>query len=67
LAPENPFPAQVEDTVAAYKWLLEKGFKPEYIATAGDSAGGNLATSTVLKLKQDGLPLPATTVAFSPW
>lgn len=67
LAPEHPFPAAVDDCAAAYRWLLARGFRPDCIATAGDSAGGNLATATVLKLKLDGLPLPAATVAFSPW
>lgn len=67
LAPEHPFPAQLDDGVAAYKWLLDQGIKAEHIATAGDSAGGNLATSIVLKLRDDGLPLPAAVVGFSPW
>ena len=67
LAPENPFPAQLEDAVAVYRWLLDADIKPGHIATAGDSAGGNLATSVVLKLRQDGVALPAAIVAFSPW
>jgi epsilon-lactone hydrolase len=67
LAPEHPFPAQLEDAVTAYRWLLDQGFEPGRIATAGDSAGGNLAISLVLKLRDDGLPLPAAIVAMSPW
>ena len=67
LAPEHPFPAQLEDAVIAYRWLLDQGFEPGHIATAGDSAGGNLAISLVLKLRDDGLPLPAAIVAMSPW
>jgi monoterpene epsilon-lactone hydrolase len=67
LAPEHPFPAQLDDAVAAYRWLLDQGITPEHIATAGDSAGGNLATSVVLKLRDDGVPLPAAIVGFSPW
>ena len=68
LAPENPFPAQLEDAVAAYRWLLaQEGVRPEHVATAGDSAGGNLATTLVLKLRDLGEPLPAAIVAFSPW
>jgi acetyl esterase/lipase len=67
LAPEHPFPAQLEDCVAAYCWLLDQGFKPEHIATAGDSAGGNLAASVCLKLRDEGLPLPAAIIGISPW
>lgn len=66
-APEHPFPAQIEDAVSAYKALLEQGFAPENILTAGDSAGGNLAISTVLKLRDLGLPLPGAVIAYSPW
>ncbi|MET1072916.1 MAG: alpha/beta hydrolase [Umezawaea sp.] len=67
LAPEHPFPAQLDDAVAAYEWLLANGFEAGNIATAGDSAGGNLATSTVLRLRDEGRPVPAAIVAMSPW
>lgn len=67
LAPEHPFPAQIDDAVAAYKWLLGQGIRPEHIATCGDSAGGNLATSVVLKLRDLGEPLPAAIAPLSPW
>jgi acetyl esterase/lipase len=67
LAPENPFPAQIEDTLKAHGWLRENGYRPEHTATAGDSAGGNLAITTVLKLRELGEALPAATIAFSPW
>lgn len=67
LAPEHPFPAQLEDAVAAFNWLLAQGVPAEYIATAGDSAGGNLATTLALKLRADGSSLPGAIVAFSPW
>jgi monoterpene epsilon-lactone hydrolase len=67
LAPEAQFPAQIDDAVAAYKWLLERGYKPSNIATAGDSAGGNLATAVVLKLRELNEPLPAAIIGFSPW
>lgn len=67
LTPEHPFPAQIEDAVAAYRWLLDQGLEAGHIAIAGDSAGGGLATSATLKLKEDGLPQPVGTVAFSPW
>lgn len=67
LAPEHPFPAQLEDCTAAYLWLLTQGFAPAHIATAGDSAGGNLATSVCLQLHDQGLPLPAAIIGISPW
>ena len=67
LAPEATFPAQLEDAVAAHQWLLDQGIAAEHIATAGDSAGGNLATAVALKLREDGRPLPAAVVGFSPW
>lgn len=66
-APENPHPAQVEDAVKVYRWLLGQGIKPEHIATTGDSAGGSLCTSMVLKLRDDGDPLPAAIMPTSPW
>lgn len=67
LAPEHPHPAQVDDAVRAYDWLLDQGVAPGHIATAGDSAGGNLAVSTPLKLAALGRPLPAAVLALSPW
>ena len=66
-APECPFPAQIEDSTAAYRELLARGFKAQNITIAGDSAGGNLAISTVLKLRDDGAALPGAVIAFSPW
>jgi epsilon-lactone hydrolase len=66
-APEHPFPAQIEDAVAAYKALLAQGFEPKKILTAGDSAGGNLAVASVLKFRDLGLPLPGAVIAYSPW
>lgn len=67
LAPEHPYPAAVEDAVACYQWLLDQQLPPGRIAVAGDSAGGGLALSLLLKLKEDGLPLPAAAVCISPW
>ncbi len=67
LAPENPYPAAVDDAVSAYQWLLDQGYKPENIAVAGDSAGGGLTYGSVLKIKDMGLPVPACTVTMSPW
>lgn len=66
-APENPFPAQIEDANAVYRALIKKGYKPENIITAGDSAGGNLAIASVLKLRDDGDQLPGAVIAFSPF
>ena len=67
LAPENPFPAQIEDATAVYKELLARGIKASNITTIGDSAGGNLAIASVLNIRQLGLPLPGSVIAFSPW
>jgi len=64
LAPENPFPAGLDDALAAYKDLLGTG---RQIVIAGDSAGGGLALATMLAARRDGLPLPAAAVVFSPW
>lgn len=66
LAPEFPFPAALEDCVTAYKWLLKHGFSPTNLALAGDSAGGNLTLTTLMKLRDSGLSLPATAVCLSP-
>lgn len=67
LAPEHPYPAALEDSIKVYRWLLDQGYKPENIVIAGDSAGGGLTYGTVLKIRDIGLPLPAATVAMSPW
>jgi acetyl esterase/lipase len=67
LAPENPFPAALDDCVAAYRYLLAEGISPAHIAFAGDSGGGNLVFATLLALKEQQLPLPAAAVALSPW
>ena len=66
-APEHPFPAQIEDAIKAHQWLREQGFKPEHTAVAGDSAGGNLAITSVLKMRDLGMALPAAVIGFSPW
>ncbi|MFJ6263268.1 alpha/beta hydrolase [Rhodococcus erythropolis] len=67
LAPENPFPAQIEDLITVHHWLRDQGYAPEATAVAGDSAGGNLSISTAVRLRELGEPLPAAIVAFSPW
>lgn len=66
LAPEHPFPAAIEDGLAAYRALLDDGAPPESIAFAGDSAGGGLTVTTCLAARDAGLPMPAAIVAFSP-
>jgi len=67
LAPEHPYPAAVDDAVAAYQWILERGIAPANVVIAGDSAGGGLAVATLLALRERKLPLPAGAVLFSPW
>lgn len=66
-APEHPFPAAVDDCTAAYAWLLSQGIKPDRIAFAGDSAGGGLVVSAMLKARAQGLPRPSSGVCLSPW
>lgn len=67
LAPEHPHPAAVEDSTAAFRWLLAQGFAPSRLAVAGDSAGGGLAIATLVKLRDDGCAQPTAAVAISPW
>jgi acetyl esterase/lipase len=67
LAPEHPFPAALDDALAAYRWLLAEGADPRRIAVMGDSAGGGLAFSLLLRLRDQGAPLPAAAVALSAW
>jgi monoterpene epsilon-lactone hydrolase len=68
LAPEHPFPAALEDSIMAYKWLItEKNILPQNIVIAGDSAGGGLTLCTLLKLRDENIPLPAAAVCLSPW
>ncbi|MEV5966318.1 alpha/beta hydrolase [Kribbella sp. NPDC051952] len=63
-APEHPFPAAIDDALAAYKELLAGG-RP--VVIAGDSAGGGLVLATLLAARREGLPLPVAAVVFSPW
>jgi epsilon-lactone hydrolase len=67
LAPEHPFPAALDDSVAAYRWLMDQGVSPSRIAFVGDSAGGGLCLATLLALRDQGVALPAAAVALSPW
>lgn len=67
LAPEHPYPAALEDAVKAWNYLMLLGYGARDVIVAGDSAGGNLALSLVLKLKEQNRLLPRGLVLFSPW
>jgi epsilon-lactone hydrolase len=66
-APENVHPGPVNDMARSYKWLLDQGIRPGHAALIGDSAGGGLAVTTILRAREQGLPLPAATMPLSPW
>ena len=66
LAPEHPFPAAVEDTLTAYRWLLRQGIEARNIVISGESAGGGLALAALLAFRDTGLPLPAAAAVMSP-
>jgi acetyl esterase/lipase len=67
LAPEHPYPAAVDDALAAYQALLDSGIDPSDIAFAGESAGGGLAIATLVNARDHGLPLPAAAFVMSPY
>jgi len=67
LAPEHPYPAAVEDAVAAYAWLLAQGYDARRLAVAEDSAGGSLTLALVAALHRQGRPLPGALATLSPW
>ena len=67
LAPEHPYPAAVDDSIKAYRWLLDQGIASSRIALVGDSAGGGLCLATLVALRDRNIPLPAAAVALSPW
>jgi monoterpene epsilon-lactone hydrolase len=67
LAPENPFPAAVDDSTTAYRWLLSNGVDPNRLVIAGESAGGGLTVATLVALRDAGEPLPAAGICLSPW
>ena len=68
LAPEHPFPAALEDSMSAYEWLINsKGYNPKKLIIAGDSAGGGLTIATLVKIREQGISLPAAAVCLSPW
>lgn len=66
LAPQRPFPAALDDCATAYRWLLEQGVPAGNITVAGDSAGGNLTLTLLMKLRDEGDPLPAAAACLSP-
>ncbi|MDX2001262.1 MAG: alpha/beta hydrolase [Chitinophagales bacterium] len=67
LVPEDVFPQALNQACKAYQWLLSQGYRPENIVIGGDSAGGGLATATLLKLRDDKVPLPSGAILLSPW
>jgi monoterpene epsilon-lactone hydrolase len=67
LAPEDPYPAALEDAVAAYRALVDGEYAPSQVAIAGESAGAGLVAATLVALKTAGLPQPAAAVLMSPW
>jgi acetyl esterase/lipase len=67
LAPENPFPAAVDDALAVYRGLLDRGIPAEAITVSGESAGGGLALALLIAIKDAGLPQPAAAAVLSPW
>src|ERR1700730_11391985 len=66
LPPQHPFPAAEDDAFAAYRWLLAQGHDPAKIVVPGDSAGGHLAVALAVRLRSEGLPLPAALALFGP-
>ncbi len=67
LAPEHPYPAALDDTLTAYRWLLDRGHAPGSIVISGESAGGGLTIAALMKIRDLGLPPPAAGVPVSPW
>ena len=67
VAPENPYPAALEDAFASYEWLLGRGYTPDKIILAGDSAGGGLCLSLCMYLRDKGMQMPMGIIAMSPW
>ena len=67
LAPENPYPAAVDDALEAYRYLLKKGYAPRQILLCGESAGGGLIYALCLRLRQENMELPCGLIGISPW
>ncbi len=66
-APEHPYPAQEDDALAAFEWLVGQGHIPANIGSTGHSIGGNLAVALALRLRDQGKPMPGAVLAISPW
>ena len=66
VAPDHPFPAALDDCSTVYHWLLKGGCSPQSIVVAGDSAGGNLTLTLLMRLRDGGAPLPAAAACLSP-
>jgi monoterpene epsilon-lactone hydrolase len=64
---QAPYPAPLEDTTTAYRWLLDQGVEARHIAVVGDSLGAGLAVSTILRARELGVPTPAALMLMSPW
>jgi epsilon-lactone hydrolase len=67
LAPEHPFPAAIEDATAAYRGLIAECAEPRHVAFIGDSSGGGFVLASMMRLRDEGSPLPAAAVVLSPW
>jgi monoterpene epsilon-lactone hydrolase len=67
LAPENPFPATIEDAMDCYRWILDHEGSPHRTVVVGDSSGGGLAVALALLARDEGVPLPAGVACLSPW
>jgi epsilon-lactone hydrolase len=67
LSPENTYPAALDDAFTTYSWLVEQGIEPKHIALTGDSSGGGLAITLLLRLRASELSLPAASMPLSPW
>jgi len=66
-APEHPYPAAVDDALAAYRALLDLGTPASSLALVGESAGGGLTVALLLRIRDEGLPMPAAAAVLSPW
>jgi acetyl esterase/lipase len=66
LAPEHPFPAAIEDTVSAYRWLLDQGYPASRLVVGGESSGGGLVLQALLSMKEEDAPMPAAAFFLSP-
>lgn len=67
LAPENPYPAALDDAIEAYQYLLNKGYDSKHITLCGESAGGGLCYALCLRIRNENLPMPGAVIAISPW